>query len=478
MRKMMNSAKVFLAAMLACILALSCVGCKGDEEIVLGDDYVGTLKIGYYEAGYGKEFMKAWTEGYNEAHPDAKIYFDVDDTVATGAIGNRLETKSELCDIFMGLATNWQDWARKGFLEPLDDLYTMTNDDGNVFEEAMLDGYATYGKINGTRYVVPVSAGVNGFAYDRRLFRENGLKVPVTVDDLFDVVEQINALPCNNDSDINNDIAPFAWGGQVAAYWNVPVMTWWAQYDGEDKINEFYQMESPDVYKNREGLKKALEIFRQLICTGEGTTKNSLPKAMSKNHIMMQNDFVLGRAAMLVSMGGVYNETKDIIDEEFEMDMFPTPYIDGAKKDENGNYIDVAMATDFDFMIIPKEAENKELAKKFLLWVSTEEMAKAYLQHTGTTMSTFKFDFSEVDSIPGLPEMSKSMVRAIAKTKTLICSSDNPLVESGRLTTWAGTGAPYTTMVLDNKSPTEILNMGYDFASVNWDTYRKELGMI
>ena len=461
-----------LTALLMIIVMALCVfgACKKAAED--NTNYAAELRIGYYQAGYGKEFMNYWTSEYNKAHPDEQIKFIVDDTVMASSIGTRLENSAELCDIFFSLATDWASWVRSGWVEPLDDLYTMKNDDGTVFADAFTDGMEQYGQLNGERWVIPVSgASATGFVYSQKLFDEQGWEIPQTVDDLYELVDKINQLPCNTDSNPLNDLAPFAWGGQVMSYWNSVVTRWWAQYDGAEKIKAFYDPESAEVYKDRTGLKEALEIFRNLICTGEGEPKNSLQGAMSKNNILMQNDFVQGKAAMLVGVYGVLNETASIIPDDFDMRMF-MPYIEEAQKDADGNPINIIICTDFDFMFIPKASTNKDYAKKFLLWISTQDMAAAYLKYTNS-LSSFECDTSKVE---GLSSLTQSIVENSKDMEIVIGTSDNPLTQSGKIVVWPA-GEPYTSMVLKNKTPSEVITEQYQYVASRWPTWTEDAGM-
>ena len=471
---MMRLNKKILTITTAFVLMLTAVFSACGEA----DDtnYVGTLKIGYMRAGYGIEFAESWTEEYNKAHPDEQIKFIIDDTVDGGYIGSRLETSSEICDIFMVMETGWQNWARSGWIEPLDDLMKMTNDDGNVFEDVLRDGYENFGLLNGKRYVLPQSGqSAPGFAYNETLFKEHNLgEPPETLAELKALIDKINALPVNNDSDINNDIAPFAWGGLVAGYWDSAVLTWWAQKDGEAKLKEFYEMETVDVYNQRPGLESALNEFRSLICTGEGVPKNSLDGAMSKNHIRMQNDFILGKAAMMVGVYGLQNETKDLIDENTVLKMFYPPFIDGAQVDENGNPVKIMVTQGQDFLFIPSASKNKDLAKKFLLWISTNDMCRTYTRYS-SFLSPYDYD---MDNIEGVSALTQSIIDASKDIKMVgpILSS-NPIVNQLRLHVWGGLTAPYADMVVKNLTPKQAISNAAAYANSLWDAIRKELGL-
>lgn len=459
-------------------LAIAClaIGCGGGDN--KHGDYVATVKIGYYEAGYGTEFMDYWTTEYNKAHPDEQIYFDVDPNVAASTIGNALENSAGVCDIYLSLATNWYGWARSGWIEPLDDLGDMVNPDGVKFNDAYtLDVYRNYGYIDGSRYVIPQTGGSlgNGFVYSEKLFREHGWTVPTTVDELYALVETINNDPVNTDGNHDNDIAPFGWGGQVMAYWDTVVSMWWAQYEGADYIQDFYKNPSAEKYQNREGLKKALEVFENLICTGEGKAKNSLEGAMGKNHLLMQNDFVQYKCAMVSGYYGIINETKDYIDPDCNLKVF-FPAIEGAKTDENGNpeIITVSDASKCDFMFISKASQVKDYAKKFLVWISNRDCASAYIKYTG---GGSPYAYNE-DKLEGISTLLRSVLDMGKQSnfKVVDISSDNPITTIGKITMWPA-GEPYTDMLLNNRSPSASIKNQFNYVSGNWTEWEKLAGL-
>lgn len=471
---MMRLNKKILTITTAFVLMLTAVfSACGETD---NTNYVGTVKIGYMRAGYGIEFAEVWTEEYNKAHPDEQIKFIIDDAVDGGYIGSRLDTESEICDIFMSMEQSWQNWARSGWIEPLDDLMEMTNDDGKVFGDVLQDSYDVYGLLDGKRYVLPMCGpSAPGFTYNATMFEELGLgDPPTTVTELKALVDKINALPVNNDSNKNNDIAPFAWGGLVPSYWNSAVLTWWAQLDGEEKLKEFYEMETVEVYapNARPGLKKALELFRELICTGTGVPKNSLDGAMSKNNIRMQNDFVLGKAAMMVGVYGVENETKDLIDPDTVLKMFYIPYIDGTQE-KDGKPIKIMALEGQDFMFIPSASKNKELAKKFLLWISTERMCREFTRTTSFA-APFKYDR---DNIEGVSALTQSMMDASEDIVMVGHSfSSNPIVNQLQLFVFGANWPPYADMVTKNMTPQEVLETAYSTAKAKWGPLSEQFG--
>lgn len=466
--------KRLFALTLAIVTACFAFGCKKPDDQV---NYVATVKIGYWEAGYGTEFMDYWTTEYNKAHPDEQIKFDVDPNAGASTIGNALEN-NKACDIYLSLATNWYGWARAGWIEPLDDLADMVNPDGVKFNDAFThDTYRNFGYIDGHRYVLPQSGGAmgNGFVYSEKLFKQHGWTVPTTVDELYELVDAINNDPVNTDSNPNNDIAPFGWGGQVMAYWDTVVSMWWAQYEGVEYMEDFYKNPSAQKYQTRTGLKKALEIIENLICTGEGTPKNSLDGAMGKNHLLMQNDFVQYKCAMLSGYYGIINETKNYIDPDCDLKLF-FPAIDGAKTDKNGEplIVSVSDASRFDFMFISKASQVKDYAKKFLVWISSRDCASAYIRYTGGG-SPYYYDDSKLD---GISTLLKSALEMGQKSNFVIAdtSSTDPIANIGKITMWPA-GEPYTAMVLNNKSAAASIKAQFDYVSSNWTEWEKLAGI-
>ena len=442
-----------------------------------GGNYVGTLRIGFYRAGYG-DFVTPMAEAYNRAHPDEQINFIVDDTVDALFIKSKLETGAEDFDLYYVMQSGWADYAAKGYLAPLDDLMDMTNEDGNKYSEVLREEYTNYGVLNGKRYLVPQSgASAGGFAYNEVMFNQYGWEAPTTLDELRDLVDKINALPCNTDSDPDNNIAPFAWGGSVAGMWNAAVWSWWGQYDGQEALEEFYAMETVDVFKpeNRQGLEKALEIFQEFSCSGEGTPINALDGCMSKNHLTMQRDFVMGKAAMQAGVYGLVNETKEIIDpEKTVLRFFYAPFVDGAKVDEEtGEPIKISVNLGQDFAYVPAKSHNIDLAKKFILWTSTQDMCRLYSQSTAFP-APYYADYSNIE---GADKITQDILDATQEAVIVgYTNTTNPISNQERLNIWTGTGDPYQDMVLNNTSPKTVLQRCYDYVNTDeiWGAYWEE----
>ena len=95
---------IALAILLSALSVLPLAGCGTEKS----ENY---LSIGLAECGYGREWLdlalEDFKEAYAEKYPD--LTWDVEaDAGITSKIATRLDTSTELCDIFIGLATSWQ----------------------------------------------------------------------------------------------------------------------------------------------------------------------------------------------------------------------------------------------------------------------------------------------------------------------------------------------------------------------------------
>ncbi|GHU98069.1 hypothetical protein FACS1894211_01220 [Clostridia bacterium] len=459
---MKNLWKKLFVLFAAAVLALGVVACGKGK----GTSRVGTnkLRISFVEAGYGRQWLVSWIDAYNAAHPDEPIEVELEgSSQMTGEIGTRLDAESNLSDIFIGLTTNWQSWAKKGQLEPLDDLYASEVDPGVTLTDFMVEGVRDFGKVGQNKYAIPLNDGAAGIAYNKTMFDARGWEVPTTVAELETLCNTISAAPGN--------IAPFSWSGQ-AMYWDFPVMTWWAQYEGVENFNNFYKFDSPEVFQQT-GRVKALEVFQSLICRGNGTAKNSADGSMSKNHIEAQMAFIQGKAAMIPNGAWLEYEMRNNIEPgSIEIRMMPTPVIAGAKTGADGQPIKLNNTMAGDFIIIPKLAENKELAKKFLQFVHSDAMSKLYTQKCGAPRP-FKYSVKDITDLSGF---TRSCLDIWENSVGLYEISQSPLFQVNYVNKWPSYGQPYGVMITDNESPQTVVNTMYSYVQSQWSSWAAILG--
>lgn len=456
--------KKLIAFLMGILMALTLVGCGGGSG---GGSNV--IWIAFAETGYGRAYLEEWIEEFQAAYPDENWEFELEgDPQMTGQINTRLTTNNEIPDLFLGLTTNWQQWASRGLLADLSEVYSApVDDEGTTLEEFLRPGARNFGKVNGTYYAIPWNDSAAGFIYNVDIFEDNNLEVPETVDALYALCDQINDLAVNKDGDPDNDIAPFAWGGQVISYWDFVVQTWWAQYEGEENYNKFFEYASPEGFA-QEGRLKALEVFENLVVGTNGVPKNSYDGAMADSHILSQMAFLQGKAAMIPMGAWMETEMRSSLPDGFRMLMMPTPFIDGAKTDENGDPIRINASQAGDFFIVPKNAPNLEGVIKFLKFIHTKEMTMSYTSNTGSARP-FNYDPLEAE---GLSDFQKSCLEIYQNSVTVYEFSQSVLAWQNLVSKWPGTGTPYSRMILDNESASDMYNEMNSYVSSEWQSWQ------
>ena len=292
------------------------------------------------------------------------------------------------------------------------------------------------------------------------------------MEDLYALCDTINRLPVNTDSDKTNDIAPFAWGGQVISYWDFVVQTWWAQYEGAERYSEYFKYDSVDGFK-QEGRLKALEVFENLVVGKDGVPKNSYSGAMGDSHILSQMAFLQGKGAMIPMGAWMETEMRKSIPDGFEMLMMPTPFIAGAKTDASGKPIQVNASQAGDFFIVPKNAPNLEGAIKFMKFIHTKEMTLLYTENTGTARP---FDYNPLEA-EGLSDFQKSCLNIYENSVTVYEFSQSVLSWQNLVSKWPGTGRPYSRMILDNEKASDLYAEMNSYVSEKWPEWQKLIHM-
>ncbi|GHU98995.1 carbohydrate ABC transporter, N-acetylglucosamine/diacetylchitobiose-binding protein [Clostridia bacterium] len=474
---------VFAVAALAVISIAGFGGCVNkntgegiDSDPVSGPN--GNLQIGYYAGGAGTVWIKDLaTAFYKET--GVRVYLN-GDAQMTEKTATLLESGRNLPDLVFVLYTNWQDYVRKGQLEPLDTIYDGTFDglgisskyDGKTLSQSLVPEFENYGYMGKTvltpeaekhYYVMPWTAPVTGFVYNADMLASVGYnEPPKTEAELKDLCAKLN--------DIGK--APFAWGGfgMDIGYWDFPVITWWAQHSGINAWKSFYEFESADVF-NDPGREQALRLFQDLLVDGSGNWKNSMTNPGGKNHIDAERDFVSGNAAMIPTGSWIENEIRGFIRDGFKMRMMRTPAIEGAVE------TDVCNTEAGDFAAIPSGAEHKDWAKAFLAFMNRPENVEKFTQTTGMPRP-FQYQPSK---LAGITEFQKSCFQLYENSSNMWRNSKSPIFTYVGTREWAQYGNNTIYGKLANgsqkKSPQELNKEMYDYAAGNWDVWKASIGL-
>jgi N-acetylglucosamine transport system substrate-binding protein len=191
---------------------------------------------------------------------------------------------------------------------------------------------------------------------------------------------------------------------------------------------------------------------------------------MSKDHMLAQRDFLNGNAAMLVNGGWMETEMISEIPKGFEMRMMRIPYMETAQKDADGNFIPVNWATQPDIMLIPKQAPQKEAAKKFLVYLAKDDMLNYFTKYTAT-MRPFEY---EVTGLSSMSAFTQDCVNIWTTSHNYIPVETGPLANSPKVSAWI-IGQPYNLLVYglehDGTSPSRWCKAEYQEAKGKWNEW-------
>ena len=147
----------------------------------------------------------------------------------------------------------------------------------------------------------------------------------------------------------------------------------------------------------------------------------------------------------------------------------PTPFVEDAKTDEDGNPIRVNASSAGDFFCIPKNAPNLEAALKFIEYINTREACEKYTMITGGIRPFQYVDDLDVESLP-ISDFSKSCLEVYKNSETVYHYTNNPMQWINKLGKWPDVGAPYVKMITESSkyTPATVCSACADYAYDEW----------
>jgi len=483
--------KKILALIMALFVATTLVACITPDKKEEGE-----LRIALFLGGYGQKWLKEIADRFEADNPGTTVKIDASRQISQEALG-RMQTGSN-DDIFIIHKDIALQASNEGLLEPLDELFQQEVETGVKLIDKIEPSLLRTTKFNGHYYKLPWTNGVGGFAYNAKMFKDNGWEVPKTYEELMSLCETI--YNANVKSEDGKRILPFTWNSEEY-YWDYVVNDWVGQLMGMDNLTELLKLEdkerfNPATYPYHY---KAIEAWVDLVA------KNPLwsaDDASGRDFMGSQMDFIKGKAAMIPNAQWLESEMLATINEvnangvKFEMKMMPTPFLKDARKDANGNYIRVSNSTGAgDSILIPAKATNKEKAKEFLLFLAKDENLRSFTKNTYGSFLGFnykKVDFKDTE----LSEFGKSTLEIQVNSEKFNFYSDAPLGLLGKVNPqwYCRGGMPFNAFynhynnkdyrtnptgwladAKNQKSVLELFNQGYQDIKDNWDNYLEQI---
>ena len=521
-----------LVAMLCALSSLSLVGCgkkKGGAN---------TLQIWCKEAGYGVEWLNDALAAFveedwvKEKYPEGVKYDKVDTAGNSNSGLDWLVGGATQYDIVMptsGLTTGtYIDNYTK--FEDLTELYNRTiPGESQTLLEKMIPEIAEdnlvyiKGLEDPIRISIPWVNGAHGWFYNETTLQEylghpvSWEMMPRTTNEFIAMLEDVKAGIANAGK-TGKDWAIFHHTDAVS-YWNADALMWWAQYDGFDGHDNYFELKDTegniDMQAAAEntaslGRLRALETLNDVINYDNGY--------IYENYYLEKNSYrvVLGRLAagtqfVFTSNGDwVENETMPYATAGETIRMMRYPVISSIVErlsfgsaqnadailsemirciDEGMNFADTQRAViqqiqnnitldDYNIvreargiaarssghgMFIPSYADAKDLAKDFLLFMATDKGIE--IQMKNRIYSSYNYDYSAKAEVQeGLTQMRKDFIKIMdfaRDTGAMLRKEESfATVYYGKLKSWNTAERPWigsAFLAISNKvSPEEL----------------------
>lgn len=316
-----------LACIIAGVFALTGAGCA--KKLPDTEDF---LEIKAYRAGNGTEAIEAVAQRFMELNSGKTV--DIEWNNDPEIVRTELPAGPNVTTVDLYLAgMSYFDLIDQGSytvngvrydnrFESLNDVYEgPAYGETRPIKEKMNISYVNLYEKDGLFYGAPWVGGVTGIVYNSKMFDTYGWIVPVTTDELIETCEQIldtKAYSTNSNSAGQEiQITPFIYCMEDS-YWMYTYIQWWAQYDGIQAFNNFYEGKNaegkytPDIVVS-DGLRVTLELMEKLLGTytknqqtGEVTGREKIytdPNLPFRSFTDVQSTFLYGEGARMNTMG-------------------------------------------------------------------------------------------------------------------------------------------------------------------------------
>ena len=485
MRKFLIKAASFICAL---TLGVSLVGCIKAPDVKVEE---GTVRIAVIDRGYGKQFAYDLAEAFSakaeETGYKAQVVFD---TAETSAITNTMEMgiDNEI-DVYFSESSPIFEWlARKNTFVPgydyaLADLEDVLNSPADpAYQEVQENPQLTNRDLinasalrsltldeNGKVYAIPWTSDITGIYYNHKVLTQlnanldenSKIELPKTTKEMFKVFEQVKAV-----NGANQKPYAFTFGNQHNYLDNCAFTTWWAQYAGQEELNNFYQGKNssgeytPEIF-NSDSRLAALKVMREMLIQENGYAATG---DYALHVFMSQDQFFEGDALFHFNGGWLEREQSEKFEpDEYDVRSFKMPVVsdivnkwpdvfNGANAEARDaqlrqalDYIDgegakPAFLNGHDDVVaslrearntisskgvhmntfIPACSENLEGAKAFLKFLLSKEGQEVLLKGSygntcGLNVDPTQFDFYAVAS-----ETQKSRLKVFSEAETVV----------------------------------------------------------
>ena len=462
----------------------------------------GELRISIFDGGFGRAWIDEMAMLFEERHPGVTVRV----LPKSGAIFHN-DMYAEIrgvagmtpSDIYIAHNIPWQQFAGQGLIANMDNLfdsavYYDTNNNNapvTVSDRIAQDAFRT-AKMrdrdgNVGHWQIPFTMGVSGIAYNADMFRIHGWQAPETVDDLFRLAETIafsgeRYFILDAGGMQGGLIRPFVWSQEREYLWDSVVFDWWAQLAGLESelptsimrfnryetVNQFH----PELWSE---LKTAWTKWYNLIAL---RPTNWYAGSMALSNREAQGHFAQWRAAMIPATSSLANELY-MAGFTGNFRMMPTPIIDGARVDANGNPIRVSSAIEYNQnIVIAENGRNRAVAEEFLRFMMEREISLTFPANTSGALLAHRYNFVELYS-NATTEWERSIYEIIKNSYRFSTWSCNPMYTMTNAGVWPNNHRYVSAATNPHAfTPESFFNQRWNMARNDWNRWLRDAGVL
>lgn len=352
--------KKYLAVIAACSIAATAFA-SGSNELVINS---------YMSDQAPKETFQKLVDDFQKKNPDIKVTVNTTAHEQFKTLLPSWLTSKQAPDVVTWFAGyRMQAFAEKGLLEPINDVFP-----GGSFEAEFPPAFKTASSYNDNIYFMPQSWYWWAVYYNKDVFAKLNLSIPKTADEFMVVCEKLKAA----------GIAPIAIGSKDT--WTAG--GWFDYMDSAVNGGEFHvKLTKGEIPYTDPAVKKTFGYIAELAQRGY-----FMPNAASYSWQEAANVLFRGEAGMYL-MGQFIKDVAPA-DVKDKIDFFKFPVFEGRTE--------YAVDTPTDGFMIPKNAKNKEAAKKFMAYLATAEAQEMFCKPLGRLAANKKVPVPSADAQRGL----------------------------------------------------------------------------
>lgn len=354
------------------LVAAAAVGCGGGGAASgQGGDEAGTVEIVSFKGGYGIDYFEKAAKDFTA------------ETGTPTAVSGDPKVWEQLRGAFAAKDVPDVTWPGWGFdywgnvydgqvmaVDEFLDQPAWGQTEGkfrDMFDEQLL----RLGEYEGKQYLLPYHVNINGWWYNKKLFKENGWTAPKTFEELIVLNDKLKA----------KGIAPMTFQGQYPYYMLYAfIFPWIISSGGLEAWNACQNLE-PGAWKSPH----VIEAARRVATLRD--RGDFMKEALGLNHTDSQTEFLKGNAAFVPCGTWFYAEMREIIEKDsnllqagdFEFMLPPT--LAGGKGDPTSVMVAIEP------WIIPQAAKNPQKGMDYFKYLASPEVAKGFVEEKGTLMA-------------------------------------------------------------------------------------------